>query len=1003
MNKIILTITSLLFIIVAALLVVPSFIDWNRYKDQITEQIANASGYRVQIKGDMQAAFLPYPHVRLNDVSFDSADLEGPVSFEGSMDSASVSLAFMPLVSGNVAVSDITLISPVITILEQQYTAPPSNQAEQAPIVGQDGETMTSAIQLDRFYVEKAQITYKPLQGEAMSLGVPALELQADTLFGPYVFDGQVVYNDMTVSLDGKAGQYSKTEAMPLTLSVAMDALNLAYSGIVDMSGDAMELQGEIEAGTQSIQKLALQAGTNTLPLKDQGFTIGGLLTGSAESLQLQNGTFSLGDAKGSVKLAADNLDADTKTVTMGLDFSTALDLDALMTASKISGSAAKASRTNEGGESDYRFLPETIEMPAGIKADINITAPRVIYKGQTLDTVTVNADLNGNDVAGAINIVALPGGGSVDAKASLGAESTSRNGGTGAIVFANPALSLSGDFSVQSLQTVMVDWLQLAEADMFANPRMPSMVSGAIKGRVQGRNATLSSTSLTLGEYDIRDLSMDYQNAAEPEIDLSIGNFEGATLKASGTLDQSQGVQVSLSHPNAARFLAIFNPNQDSSPALDKPFSFSGLVLKNEDIINVSEMQAKIGTIDASGTVIANMGGEVPAIDADLTFGNLDTRALMGGGQKQSAATRAGSGQSDSSARAAASPWTRDAIDTSMLRSMNLDLDAKAQQLVHGPWLVQEPVIDITVQDGVLAINSIAGTLFDGKLNLNGQVEAVEEGKPLSPKLSMNADNVDLSRLVQAALAQTQQRVNGTGSFTMDLTTSGLSSSALVYGLTGDGSIETSDLTIYGLDLAKVTEALSDESLTDLAAVIRSAFQSGQTQFLPVSHPITIREGTMPVNDFKLVSETAQIIANGEVSFARWHMDLTNTVDFIGQYDDLPSVEMTIKGPLNAPQKNVASDVLRSFIMNKYGGKVRDKIQDAIGDKLGSDSPAAGIINNLLGLPQQQKQPAQQQAPVANDNTDPTAEEPEPQPEAQPQQSPEEQLIRGLINQFGR
>ena len=83
-----------------------------------------------------------------------------------------------------------------------------------------------------------------------------------------------------------------------------------------------------------------------------------------------------------------------------------------------------------------------------------------------------------------------------------------------------------------------------------------------------------------------------------------------------------------------------------------------------------------------------------------------------------------------------------------------------------------------------------------------------------------MNAKAVDLSKLVKAATSQTKERVVGTGDLSIDLLTQGLSSSALVYGLNADGNIHTSALVVKGLDLAKVTEAISDESLTDLGAV---------------------------------------------------------------------------------------------------------------------------------------------------------------------------------------
>ena len=273
----------------------------------------------------------------------------------------------------------------------------------------------------------------------------------------------------------------------------------------------------------------------------------------------------------------------------------------------------------------------------------------------------------------------------------------------------------------------------------------------------------------------------------------------------------------------------------------------------------------------------------------------------------------------------------------------------------------------------------------------MTGRAEAKAEGQPLSVSSSMKAENVNLSHLVKAAMAQTKERVIGTGSFNLNLSSVGLSSSALIYALNGDGAITTSDLIVKGIDLAKVTEAISDESLTDFVGVVQGAFNSGQTAFEPLNHPITIREGVMPVNNLTLRSATADLIANGTVNFAGWMMDVTNTVDFTNP-DDLPSVDMTLKGPINAPQKNVAQDVLTSFIKAKYGAKIQQKIQDKLGD-----SPAGAIINNILGLPQ--PQPQAQQAPAANDTVTP-----DQQPAAeQPQPSPEEQILRGLFNQIGK
>jgi len=343
------------------------------------------------------------------------------------------------------------------------------------------------------------------------------------------------------------------------------------------------------------------------------------------------------------------------------------------------------------------------------------------------------------------------------------------------------------------------------------------------------------------------------------------------------------------------------------------------------------------------------------------------------------------------SSKSSGGAPWTRDAIDTSGLRAINIDLNAKAKTLVHGTWVVSNPIIDIDLNNGVLDINAIKGELFDGAFDMSGKITAKAAGQPLSITSKINATNVDLSKFVKAAMSQNRERVTGKGNLDLNISASGLSSSALIYSLNGDGQITTGDIVIKGIDLAKVTEAISDESLSDLAAVVQGAFKAGQTPFNPVDHKIIIREGTMPINNFMLVSPTANLISNGTVSFSNWNMDVKNTVDFINP-DDLPNVDMTIKGPLNAPKQSVASDVLRSFIMNKYGAKIQNKIDKLLGDKL-KDTPAAGVINNLLGLPQ--KKTPVEQAPAANDNQVSPTQAPV---EAQPQ--PKLEVFINFINQ---
>lgn len=888
--KILFSILSVLVVVIAGVLVVPSFIDWSKYSTQIKTQIEKTTGYKLDLNGKISASLFPMPSVTINKVGIDSAGAKGPVGFKGTAEEVSVSVALIPLLSGDISVSDVTLINPILTVKEQK--AETQNQKKLNEITKTDDPSSSQKsqnIKLDAVYIEGAQITYQPLAGKAMAISIPKLSLNAQSLQGPFEFDGRVKYDGFDLGLEGNVGKMVGKE--PFSTSVVIDggAYALNYKGLIDTSKADPEVQGELSLKANSIQSLASQFGANDIQIKDQSLALTGLIAGNAKAIHLDNGQLNLG--------------------------------------------ASKAS------------------MP--VKFNYNVDQKK-----------------------GAFKVQSLPGGGMVDLDIALG----------------DTAL-LNGQVMIENIKALASDTLGVVDAKTFDNPQIPNKISGDIKTSL-GDVLTLTSNNLSIGDYKLTNTNAKYINGDKPKIDVSIGSFEGAKVKASGVLDMAQGVNVSVSHPNAVNFIRVFQKDFKSSPNLTKPFAFTGLVLKDGDMIAAKNMTAKIGDISTTGELSINNSGAVPSIKANVNFDKLDTRALISGEKSTAVKGNPTGNKSAAQSSSTAAPWTRDAIDTSALRSINLELQARANELVHGTWLISNPIIDVDLNGGVLNINTIKGGLFNGNVDMSGRVEAKTEGQPLSISTKINASDVDLSKLVKAAMSQNKERVTGKGSFNLSLATSGLSSSALVYALNGDGKITTSDLILKGIDLSKVTEAISDESLTDLAAVVQGAFRSGETPFKPIDHTITIREGIMPINDFTLVSPTANIISNGEVSFARWNMNVKNTVDFTNP-DDLPNVEMTIKGPLNAPQQNVASDVLKSFIMNKYGAKIQNKVDKLLGDKL-KDTPAAGIINNLLGLPQ--KQPSN--AVPANDNdasVTPDSVEPKAEPKI------EEQLIKGLFDQLGK
>lgn len=1165
-KKLLLSLIAVLVLIIGALLIIPSFIDWSRYKTRIETQIEQATGYQLQIDGPLSAAFLPYPHATVESVTIDSAAAEGPYAFRGTIDKASVALSLIPLIGGNIVVSDITLVNPVIDVRQRvvEETAEPQPETE-----AQTEEGAAPNIKINGLSLEGAKITYTALDADPAAVQIPTLRLKADSLRGPFDFEGSLIYQVYSVSIEGESGEYSTTEAFPVKLSIREntdDLYSVNFSGLADLT-NGFGIQGEALVETPSIAAAMTQINQSPMTLADQPLSLQGLVTATREAVKIDNGTIDFGGAKGDIAFKAGGLqEGGTKNIVAQVNFTSPVNLDELLKATGDAETAAtQETPETPAGQSPYAYLPSTIEIPSGMRADLAITAPEMHYKGETVKNATIRALLENNEITASLAAGELPGGGAISLDAAMRAESVSRNGASGATVLSDPSLAFDGELAVNSLETVAVDWLGIVPAELMAREGMPQSVSGDITGLVSGSSVTFSSPALKLDNQPPLRTALTYRNGARPTLNialsgdrfivpeglipenreggassgssddegdtaspatmdltfdiqlgelvfddktmqnlnargslrgqaltlspLSIGSFAGTSLAADGTIGnistldgldisvtvdsrnidpflqtfnvalpeslpqpigavkgtvRAEGTKslmdvdvdgsvygftvsaagqlsepmekgfmpksftLSLSHPNTAQAIRVFKEDYQAAPGLQKPLSLRSSITSENDVIQFSSLDLRIGDMTAAGTVNVDNRGEIPAIAADLAFGTLDTQALLGG--KESEGNPAAStGGSAGAAASGGSPWTREAIDTGWLRSMNLNLDATAVRLVHGPWEVMRPTLDIALNNGVLTINTLTGTLFDGAMSMTGKASATAEGQPLAISADISAENVNLNPFVQAALGQDRERVRGKGSLDLSLNTKGLSSSALIYALNGEGRIQTSNFTLLGIDLDRISQALAGDNLAGIGGLIDDALNSGSTQFQAVNHAFQIREGTMPVDNFRLQSNTAEIISNGTISFSRWQMDLKNEIN-ITQPEALPVITLNLNGPLNAPRKDLQADIVRSFIMNKYGSEIQEKIQEELGDSIGGQ-----LLQNMLGLPQQEAAPTVETAPVPAapaTGTD-AASEAAPAPEAEtapqtgtetgtePEPSVEEQVIRGLFDQF--
>ena len=76
-KKVVFALIGLLAVLVAAVLIGPSFVDWNAYKGRIAGAVQDAIGRATEIDGDVSFAVLPAPALRVAGVriaNFDAAN-----------------------------------------------------------------------------------------------------------------------------------------------------------------------------------------------------------------------------------------------------------------------------------------------------------------------------------------------------------------------------------------------------------------------------------------------------------------------------------------------------------------------------------------------------------------------------------------------------------------------------------------------------------------------------------------------------------------------------------------------------------------------------------------------------------------------------------------------------------------------------------------------------------------------------------------------------------------
>ncbi len=307
-------------VLVAAVLIVPSFIDWNQYRDALAAQGKALTGRDITIGGDVSIALLPAPVVVARDVRV--ANLDGAQAPDMvRLGSLEVRIALGPLLGLNVQVETVRLIEPVIELEvladgRRNWELAGATAPAAAPAAATTGPTEPAAaatdypVRLDNFVIKNGLVIYRDgRDGTVERMAVETATVAAASLSGPFESSGRLTLRGVAFDYEATVGAiiHQRTAPLSLALGVAAGATRIVVNGTLVGLAETPKFKGKFKVEGKDLAGLIRMTSTKgPLPgFLGQTFGAEGDLVASAAGAEVKNLALNLGEtvAKGTVSV----------------------------------------------------------------------------------------------------------------------------------------------------------------------------------------------------------------------------------------------------------------------------------------------------------------------------------------------------------------------------------------------------------------------------------------------------------------------------------------------------------------------------------------------------------------------------------------------------------------------------------------------------------------------------------------------------------------------------
>lgn len=1001
-----------------ASLIVPQMLDQDKYKALIKEKVYASTGYTVDWKGDIGLSLLPLPSASLNDLTLSNGKIQIL-----SLKEADVRVALMPLLNKQVEIVSVNLVEPNVTLVTDVMgnktwmtsTMSAKDEGEAAEKATTEGApSQPTDIVLKELKITKGHFVMRDEKTRTDKV-IEDLNatVQADSLKGPFAAKGDLSYDKKNIDFDVSAPKIEENATnYPVKAKVALPDLKVEgeYAGVI-ATAEPMRVDGELTVAADDLAKTveSFTGKPADLPKELNGaFQIKTKVLYDTESARLDDLKVALGDLAYSGSVAVTKLSSSAPPLTVNLipdgkGAKSSSPLVAMLSNLSVKGAGTFADNTVDIDNGVIALGDQQIALDGtyklaskpGQKPSINMSVKANRLNVDQLTGVvpqekTASEGKSGGESAKkaeGIKGLSLPFDGHLNA--DIGSLTT---GGKTYAPLKADIISRGNELFINSASVGLGTGTSVTASGSIGN--LAEMSNFDITGKAETADA-----EAFMKAYGMQPLPIQQKIGAASVAGTFKGSLEklgfNATVNALRFAATGQGtvatpmtepvisaLKFSVKHPMLTDGIRTFSPGFSDIPSLKGPLDLSGNVAWNKNEYTLTGLNGRLGYTTVNGDLTFVKGDTKSSAKGRLDFGDLVFDATKEGRTSSGASSSAQAGVSTSSGR-----WSSEAIDTAWMKSFDADLTIKAKSITQGLWKLTNANLAFDLNNGTLNVEDVSAGLFGGQAVLNGQVKSGAGAKdPVAISLNMNASNVDARQLQSALTSKQSDTLNGTiSSVKVAIASNGASPNALVNALSGNGSMNGSDIIIKGIDVAKLAEtAKGSFKPLERAGSLFNTFQSGQTQFDTFVTNFGIQNGVVNFSELKFDGPNAMIAGVGNVNLPRWTIDLKNTVTVKGT--DIPPFDLTIRGPLDNPLQaggNIIEGYLRDKATRKVEKLIGKELEKRFGIPLGGNEAAAPAET----APASGADGAATAAPAAEEK----------------KATPEEEAVKALQGLFGR